>query len=59
MRPDMIVEDFVPGRIRERDKNSGLSQQVDRPVVMGDATSVSRAYYAALVVVFGVLYRST
>jgi len=48
----------MPLRIRDRDKNSGSSQQVDRPMVILDATSVSRAYYAALVVVFGPLYGS-
>ena len=48
----------MPIRIRHRDKNSGSSQPVDRPMVIVDATSVSRAYYAALVVVFGVLYGS-
>lgn len=36
----------------------GSSQQVDRLLVMLDAASVSRTYYAAPVVVFGVLYGS-
>ncbi len=54
----IIVEDFMLIPIRHRDKNSGSSQQVDRPMVMGDATSPSRASYAALVVVFGLLCAS-
>lgn len=58
MRSNIIVGDFMPIPIRHRDKNGGSSQQVDRPVVMGGATSVSRAYYAAVVVVFGLLYGS-
>jgi len=45
-------------RIRHRRKNSGSSQQVDRPMVMADAASVSRAHYAAVVVVFRLLYGS-
>ncbi len=58
MRSHIILEDLMPIRIRHRDRNSRSSQQVDRPMVTGDATSVSRAYYAALVVVFGLLYGS-
>jgi len=58
MRSDIIVEDFMPIRIRHPDKNSGSPQQVNRPMVMVAATSVSRAYYPALVVLFGLLYGS-
>jgi hypothetical protein len=48
MRSDIILEDLMPIRIRNRDKNSGSPQHVDRAMVTGDATSVSRAYYAPL-----------
>jgi len=48
----------MPIRIRHRDENNASSQQADRPMVIADATSVSRAYYAALAVVFGLLYGS-
>jgi len=58
MRWNIIVERFMPIRIRRRDKNSGSSQGVDRLMVMGDAPSVSRAYYAAVIAAFGVLYGS-
>jgi len=55
MRSGIIVQDFTPMRIRHRGKNSGSSEQPDRPTVMVDAIPVSPAYYAALVVVFGLL----
>lgn len=58
MRSNIIVEDFMSIRIRHRDKNSGSSQGVDRPMVMVHATSIPRAYYPALVMVFGLLYAS-
>jgi hypothetical protein len=58
MRSDIIVEDFMPIRISHRDKNSGSSQQVDRPMVVVDAILVSQAPYTALVVVVWLLYGS-
>jgi len=54
-RSKVIMEDFMPIRIRHRDMIIASTQQSDISLFMPDAILVSQASYTAFEAVFGVL----